>query len=110
MMDVIILAQKLRNSMNPEIFKYVGNIETYVPEIQLQVLALMQKMLSLGFVSTFKRVEEGPIVRTYYFEPLPSSPLAKIFGKEDDLSVALKVESVIISRELGNVAIAVPRS
>ena len=95
--------------MNPEILKYIQGYNTYPEVIQLQVLSLMQKMLSLGFISTFKKVEEGPIVRTYYFEPLASSPLAKIYGKEEDLAAALHVESVLITRELGNIAIAVPR-
>lgn len=96
--------------MDPNLRKIVGPIETYSAEIQLQVCALAQKMFSLGFIASFKRVEEGPIVRIYYFEPSPTSPLARIFGKEDDLAVALKVESLILSRELGNIAIAVPRS
>ena len=95
--------------MNPELAKYIVGYNTYPEVIQVQVLSLMQKMLSLGFISTFKKVEEGPIVRTYYFEPLASSPLAKIYGKEEDLAAALHVESVLITRELGNIAIAVPR-
>ncbi len=96
--------------MNPELRKLCGSYESYQPEIQLQILNLIQKMCSLGFIAEFKRVEEGPIVRTYYFEPRSSSPLSKILGKEDDLALSLKVEAVMVSRDLGNLIIAVPRS
>jgi S-DNA-T family DNA segregation ATPase FtsK/SpoIIIE len=95
---------------SPEYKKLLGPLETYPSEIQLQIICMIQKMASLGFVATFTYVEEGPIVRTYYFEPSTTSPLAKILGKEDDLALALSVEAVIIARELGCITIAVPRS
>lgn len=96
--------------MNPELRKLCGPYETYEPEIQIQILNLVSKMCSLGFIASFKKVESGPIVRTYYFEPSSTSPLAKVLGKEDDLALSLSVEAVMISRELGLVTVAVPRS
>lgn len=95
--------------IDPSLAKFIEGYEKYPEVIQVQILSLMQKMTSIGFVSKFKKVDEGPIVRTYYFEPLPTSPLAKIYGKEEDLAAALHVESVIITRDLGNISIAVPR-
>jgi S-DNA-T family DNA segregation ATPase FtsK/SpoIIIE len=95
--------------MNPAMAKLVGDLYRYRPEISIQIEAIVNKMVSLGFIATFKNVEEGPIVRTYYFEPHSMSPLSKIQGHEDDIALSLKVESVIISRELGNITIAVPR-
>jgi S-DNA-T family DNA segregation ATPase FtsK/SpoIIIE len=96
--------------VNTELLKYIGDYERYTPEIQVQIISLMQKMISLGFLAKFQRVEEGPIIRTYYFEPSPSAPLARIIGKEEDLALTLHVESIIISRELGSVTVEVPKT
>jgi DNA segregation ATPase FtsK/SpoIIIE, S-DNA-T family len=96
--------------MNPEIQKLLGDLSPLPSEAQIQVINMTMKMISLGFIATFKRLEEGPIVRTYFFEPAASSALSKIIEKEEDLALSLKVESVIISRERGEISIAVPRS
>lgn len=96
--------------IDPQIQKLCGSYQSYAPEIQLQILCLIQKMCSLSFIASFKKVEEGPIVRTYYFEPSSSSPLSKILGKEDDLALSLQVEAVMVTRDLGNICVAVPRS
>jgi len=95
--------------MNPEIKKRLGPFETYPQEMQIQIISLIQKMISLGFDASFSHAEEGPVVRTYYFTPSPTSQLSRIFGKEDDLALSLQVESIILSRSLGNICIAVPR-
>jgi S-DNA-T family DNA segregation ATPase FtsK/SpoIIIE len=97
--------------MNPELLKLLGpSYEGLAPPIQSQVLAIISKLISLGFISTFKHLEEGPIVRTYFFEPSPSSSLSKIEGREDDLAMVLKVESIILGRDKGEITIAVPRT
>lgn len=89
--------------------KLLGNYQSLPPEAQLEVIAIIQKMYSLSFIATFQRMEEGPIVRTYYFEPSASSQLSKIIEKSEDIALSLKVESILIARELGNITIAVPR-
>jgi S-DNA-T family DNA segregation ATPase FtsK/SpoIIIE len=60
-------------------------------------------------MASFIKVEEGPIVRTYFYEPHPSTTLGNVFSKDEDLALALGAESVMIARELGNITIAVPR-
>lgn len=94
--------------MDPNLAKYLGDVKDYPLDAQLQIASLFEKMISLGFVAKFIRIDEGPVIRTYYFEPLPAYPLSKISGKEEDLALTLKVESVIISREMGNITIEVP--
>jgi DNA segregation ATPase FtsK/SpoIIIE, S-DNA-T family len=93
----------------PEFLKLLGPIESYPKEIQLQVTQLLTKMISLDFVSNFSKMEEGPIVRTFYFTPHDNSVLSKLFSKEEDIALSLGVESVIIQRELSLISIAVPR-
>jgi S-DNA-T family DNA segregation ATPase FtsK/SpoIIIE len=95
--------------MNPELQKLLGNIQSYPKEIQYQVISIATKFTSFGFVASFKRVEEGPVVRTYYFEPTASSSLSKLSNKEEDIALALGVEAIIIGRDLGEITIAVPR-
>ena len=95
--------------MNPEIQKRLGTFAAYPQDMQLQIISLVQKMISLGFDASFSHAEEGPVVRTYYFTPSPTSQLSRIFGKEDDLALSLSCESIILSRSLGTMAIAVPR-
>lgn len=97
------------NPTDPFIKKLLGPIDQYPPEIKKEVISLSLKMTSLNFVATFVKAEEGPIVRTYYYEPSPSANLATILNKEDDLALTLAVESIMIQRELGWITIAVPR-
>jgi DNA segregation ATPase FtsK/SpoIIIE, S-DNA-T family len=97
--------------MNPELLKLLGpSYSDLEPNSQSQVLAILLKLTSLGFVASFKHVEKGPIVNTYFFEPSSSSSLSKIDGREEDLAMVLKVESIILGRDKGEITIAVPRT
>lgn len=96
--------------MNP-LTKFLGPaLDPTFPEVQrMEVLKIIQKLLSLDFSATFTKLEEGPVVRTYYFEPSGNSLLSKVISKDEDIALTLGVESVIITRELNLLAIAVPR-
>lgn len=95
---------------NPFIQKLLGaELGKYSEEIQKEVILLSMKMTSFDFIATFERAESGPVVTTYYFKPSPASNLSVIYAREDDLALALSCESVIVSRDLGSITIAVPR-
>jgi len=78
-------------------------------QVQQQVGKLSHKMLILGFAAFFEKLEEGPLVRTFYFQPSEGSLFSKILNKEEELAGTLHVESVRIERNAGLVAIEVPR-
>jgi DNA segregation ATPase FtsK/SpoIIIE, S-DNA-T family len=82
----------------------------YSTEVQKQVGSLTHKMIVLGFAAVFQRMEEGPIIRTYFFKPSDGSLFSKILSKEEELAGVLSVETVRIRRDMGLVAIEVPRS
>lgn len=67
------------------------------------------KLLGLGIKATYTRTEEGPIVTTYYYTLAFDVPISKIIGKEEDIAVSCGVESVLITRKAGEIAIAIPR-
>ena len=96
--------------LSPFIIKQLGAYAQYPPEVQSEVVKLMLKMTSFGFISKFTKAEVGPLVTTYYFEPSPQAALSSIYSREDDLALGLSVESIMVSRELGNITIAVPRA
>lgn len=79
------------------------------PEQQTTAKNLQLKMLALGFVAPFTHLETGPIVTTYYYKPLPTSPLAKILGKSEDLALAVgSIDPVLIQRIKDEISISVP--
>ena len=84
-------------------------IATYSAETQIQIHKITTKLIYLGFPALFTRMVEGPVVRTFYFKPTEAFKFQSIFSKEEELAGTLAVESVRISRELGECAIAVPR-
>ena len=95
--------------MNP-LSKFIGPAESLPKEIQLEVIQILQKLISLDFSATFVKLEEGPVVRTYYFEPAGNALLSKVMGKSEDIALSLKVESVVLTRELNLLSIQVPRA
>jgi len=97
------------NPTDPFIKKLLGPLDQYPEAIKKEVISLSLKMTSLNFVATFIKAEEGPIVRTYYYEPSPASNLSIILAREEDLALTLAVESIMVQRELGYITIAVPR-
>ena len=84
-------------------------LASYSLEVQKQVGILTRKMLILGFPAKFTKLIEGPIVRTFYFSPLGDGKFASVLSKSDELAGTLSVESVRVERQLGEIAIAVPR-
>lgn len=84
-------------------------IAAYPPDIQAIVHKITMKLVYLGCPAIFTRLSEGPVVRTFYFKPTDAFKFQQVFSKEEELAGTLAVESVRISRELGECAIAVPR-
>lgn len=72
--------------------------------------ALMLKLTTLGFIATFSRVETGPIVSTFFFKPLPTSPLFKINGRTEDIAMSVGAESVLVQRMRDEIAISIPNN
>jgi S-DNA-T family DNA segregation ATPase FtsK/SpoIIIE len=72
------------------------------------VIALTVKMTSLGFDARFVRVIEGPVVTQYFFKPLPTSPLAKIMSRTEDIALSVGAESVLIQRIKDEISISIP--
>jgi len=89
---------------------FTSKANEYPPEIQVQIGKLSHKMLILGFPAFFERMEEGPVIRTYFFKPTEGSLFSKILNKEEELAGTLSVEAVSIERFTGYVSIAVPRT
>src|SRR6185312_403225 len=78
------------------------------PEQETTAKAIAMKFVALGFIAMFTRVEAGPVVTTYYFKPMPTSPLSKIMSKSEDIALAVGVESILIQRILDEISISVP--
>jgi len=85
-------------------------LSQYPPEVQSQASLLSRKLALFGFGSLFVNVVEGPVVRTFTFQPIGDCKFARIMGEAEELAGALSVESVTINRNLGNIEISVPRS
>ena len=85
-------------------------LDSYSAETQAQIHKITAKLVFLGFPAIFTRLVEGPVVRTFYFKPTANFKFQGIFSKEEELAGTLAVESVRITRELGECAIAVPRA
>lgn len=95
--------------MNDPLARFLGDIDKYPLEIKQEGIALLRKMINLDFGAVFSHVEVGPVVRTYFYTPEPSAILSKLMSKEEDLALAIKAESLIITRVKGDISVAVPR-
>ena len=84
-------------------------LASYSPLVQKQVSVLTRKMLVLGFGAVFTRLVEGPVVRTFYFQPVGEPKFSSVLNKEEEIAGSLAVESVSVDRALGEISIAVPR-
>lgn len=82
----------------------------YPEEVHDQVAKLSHKMVLLRFAALFEKLDEGPVIRTFYFKPAPGAMFSSILNKEEELAGTLGVESVRIQRQMGLLAIEVPRS
>jgi DNA segregation ATPase FtsK/SpoIIIE, S-DNA-T family len=79
-------------------------------ETALTVSKLTRCLLNFGFAGSFSACTDGPVVNTFYFKPEGNSKFASVLNKAEEIAGALAVESVLIDRELGHLAIAVPRT
>jgi DNA segregation ATPase FtsK/SpoIIIE, S-DNA-T family len=95
--------------MNPEVEKRFKNASSLSTEYKTQILSILSKFIALSFDASFSKLEEGPVVNTFYFEPALDATLNRIQGKEEDIAISLGVESILIARELGLITIQVPR-
>ena len=86
----------------------ISPFENLQPEHSAIAKAITSKLAALGFYATFNRVEPGPVVTSYFFKPLATSPLAKVLNKTEDIALACGVESILIQRILNEVSIMVP--
>lgn len=84
-------------------------ITDYPPAVQIQIGTITRRLLTLGFAASFSRLQTGPIVNTFYFQPLGDSKFSAVLNKTEELAGVLGVESVRIERALGFLTIAVPR-
>jgi S-DNA-T family DNA segregation ATPase FtsK/SpoIIIE len=85
-------------------------LNSYPLETQLQVGKMLLKMKQLNFEAGFSSVVEGPILRTFYYQPTLSALYSKIMSKDDEIAGILGVESVRIYRQNALLAIEVPRT
>jgi S-DNA-T family DNA segregation ATPase FtsK/SpoIIIE len=74
------------------------------------VIALSLKIVSLGAGVTYSHYIEGPLVETFYFKLSASTPLAKIMGKSEDLSLATGRDSCVIVREGSFIGVQLSRA
>jgi S-DNA-T family DNA segregation ATPase FtsK/SpoIIIE len=72
------------------------------------VKALAIKLGALGVTAKYLRREIGPVVTTYYFQLGLDIPLAKIINKSEDLALAVGVESILVFRKGGEIAVEIP--
>lgn len=77
-------------------------------EIDLIRGRIALKLSGLSIKASYIRVEEGPVVTTFYYALSFDVPISKIIGKEEDIAVSCGVESVLITRKAGEIAIAIP--
>jgi S-DNA-T family DNA segregation ATPase FtsK/SpoIIIE len=88
----------------------VAKLAEQPQEIQVQAGLLLLKMKQLSFNAICVDVENGPVIRTFTFQPDMESLYSKILNKEEELAGAVAVESVRLLRDAGFLKIEVPRA
>lgn len=78
-------------------------------ELQMQAARITFKLSQLGFTSAFVRMEEGPILRTFFFQPSLDALFSKVMAKDEEIAGALGVESARLFRAIGLLAVEIPR-
>lgn len=78
-------------------------------DTQVQVARILYKLSQLGFNCIFQRVEEGPILRTFFFQPSLDALFARVMSKDEEIAGALGVESSRLYRAIGLLAVEIPR-
>jgi S-DNA-T family DNA segregation ATPase FtsK/SpoIIIE len=82
------------------------------PELLERAEQITEKLRQFAIEGTVVAIHPGPVVTTFEFKPEPGVKYSKITGMTEDLSLALKAESVRIDRLPGRstVGIEVPNS
>jgi S-DNA-T family DNA segregation ATPase FtsK/SpoIIIE len=81
----------------------------YPTEIQIQGARILYKLSQLNFSATFERMEEGPILRTFYFQPSLDALFSRVSGKNEEIAAALATDSARLYRAGGLLAAEIPR-
>jgi len=81
----------------------------YPTEIQIQGARILYKLSQLNFSATFERMEEGPILRTFYFQPSLDALFSRVSGKDEEIAAALATDSARLYRAGGLLAAEIPR-
>lgn len=84
-------------------------LDSYPQESKLQAGRILMKLSQLGFGASFSRMEEGPILRTFFFQPELDALFSKVLNKEEEIAAVLSVESARLYRAVGLLAVEVPR-
>lgn len=79
------------------------------PEVAKQAGWIIYKTKQLGFACSLDRVEEGPILRTFYFQPSLDAIFGKILNKDEEIAATLAVESARLYRSGGLLAAEIPK-
>lgn len=62
---------------------------------------IRQAFEHFGILGTIERINPGPVITVYEFQPAPGIKVSRIVNLQDDLALALKAESVRIDRMPG---------
>lgn len=79
------------------------------PEVQQQAGWIIYKAKQLGFGASLAKVEEGPILRSFFFTPALDSLFSKILNKDQEIAGILAVESARLYRHEGLLVCEVPK-
>jgi len=88
----------------------VSPLAGYPTEIQIQGARILYKLKQLNFDATFEKMEEGPILRTFFFNPSLDALFSRIMSKDEEIAAALAVESARLYRNGGSLGVEIPRS
>ena len=89
---------------------FFNPLSSYPTETQVQAGRIIYKLNQLGFACSFSRMEEGPILRTFYFNPSLEALFSKVTSKGEEIAGALSVEAVRLYRASGSLVCEVPRA
>lgn len=80
------------------------------PDASMQgiIVRLAVKMEGLGVKAKFLRADYGPVVTTLYYELGWETPINRILNRTEDLALAAGVESILVFRKVGEIAIEIP--
>ncbi len=80
-----------------------------VDEDELRQLAetLVSKCAEFGVTGQITQINPGPVVTTFEFKPDAGVKYSRIVGLNDDLSLALRAESILIERMSGKATVGI---